>query len=293
MFVILFSLVIAERLFVEVTEQVKRFDRNVSAFDGPLQETPEVLHAVRVNVAVNVALGVIDNLVSVFRQSLVRLQGVRAERGAGCNVIAHAALDIALAARADMLRVDLASLAVQQAEHDFLAHRATTLNHLFAASSVHVAGFAADKGFVRFDRTGHLVDGSVMHRIANPVKHEPGGFLSYLQIAGDFVRRNAVFAISDEPHRAQPLIERNWAVLEDRSDFDGELLAALQAGPSAPRFDIREALCRAARAFRSSGPLGRRYRLIADFRIGEIFNRFNESRGKFSCHEPILTLEFV
>jgi hypothetical protein len=37
--------------FVKVAEQVKRFDRNIRALSGSLQETPEVFNAVRVNPA--------------------------------------------------------------------------------------------------------------------------------------------------------------------------------------------------------------------------------------------------
>ena len=54
---------------------MERLNTNVRALDGALQETPEVLQAIRVNIAVHVRLRVVDDLVSVFRvQSIVGLQ---------------------------------------------------------------------------------------------------------------------------------------------------------------------------------------------------------------------------
>jgi len=42
---------------------MKRLDRNVGAFDGPLEQAPEVLHAVRVNRAINLYFCVVNGLV--------------------------------------------------------------------------------------------------------------------------------------------------------------------------------------------------------------------------------------
>lgn len=50
---------------------------------------------------------------------------------------------------------------------------AATVNLLGAASSVHVPRSAADEGFVGFERTGHLIDGSVVHGVAT-VPHDQG-----------------------------------------------------------------------------------------------------------------------
>jgi len=50
--VIATAIVEPESLLVKVPEQVERFDRYVGALDGPLQERPEVLATVGVDVAV-------------------------------------------------------------------------------------------------------------------------------------------------------------------------------------------------------------------------------------------------
>src|ERR1017187_3107162 len=57
--------VVAECLFIDVTEQVKGFHADVGPVQATLQETPEVFHCVRVNVAIHVLYGVIDNRVLV------------------------------------------------------------------------------------------------------------------------------------------------------------------------------------------------------------------------------------
>src|SRR5437763_1014687 len=46
-------------LFIQVTEKMKRLDRNVSAFDRPFQQRPKVFNALSVNLTVNVLFSVI------------------------------------------------------------------------------------------------------------------------------------------------------------------------------------------------------------------------------------------
>ena len=74
------SVVKAERLFVNIAEQVKRFDRNIGSADGPFQETPEVLHAIGVDVAVHERGKMVHDHVFIFIHlpllaMLVRMDG--------------------------------------------------------------------------------------------------------------------------------------------------------------------------------------------------------------------------
>jgi len=50
----------AERLFINIAKQVKRFHGNIGAVDPTLQKTPEVLKAVRMHVLANVFNGVVN-----------------------------------------------------------------------------------------------------------------------------------------------------------------------------------------------------------------------------------------
>jgi hypothetical protein len=52
-------------LFIEVSEQMKRFDANVSSRDAALEETPEVLKTIRVNLAVNVCSSMVNYLMGI------------------------------------------------------------------------------------------------------------------------------------------------------------------------------------------------------------------------------------
>jgi len=45
---------------------MERLNTNVRALDGALQETPKVLQAVSVNIAVNIRLRMVDHFVRVF-----------------------------------------------------------------------------------------------------------------------------------------------------------------------------------------------------------------------------------
>lgn len=60
-----FAIVIAESLFVKVPEQMERLNTDVGSVQTTLQETPEVLHCVRVNGPVRILDCVIDNGVLV------------------------------------------------------------------------------------------------------------------------------------------------------------------------------------------------------------------------------------
>ena len=42
---------------------MERFNRHVGALDGPLQETPEVLQAISVNLSLHVLFGMVDHAV--------------------------------------------------------------------------------------------------------------------------------------------------------------------------------------------------------------------------------------
>jgi hypothetical protein len=67
------------------------------------------------------------------------------------------------------------------------------------------------------------------------VEHEPRGFLGHAKRAVQLVGANPVLAIGEHPQRRKPLVETERRILEDRSDFDGELLAAGAALPDPTR----------------------------------------------------------
>ena len=61
----LFPVVVAKRLLIQIPEQVKRFDRYVSAVDSALEQAPIVFQPVGVNLSIDVFDGVVDDLMRV------------------------------------------------------------------------------------------------------------------------------------------------------------------------------------------------------------------------------------
>src|ERR1019366_4985623 len=51
-----------KRLLVHIPEQMERLDRNVGSVEAPLQERPEILKPVRVNVSLDISYSVADYL---------------------------------------------------------------------------------------------------------------------------------------------------------------------------------------------------------------------------------------
>lgn len=235
---------------------MERLNTNVGSLDGPLQETPKVLQPVRVDRTINIPFSMIDDLMLVIAvHALIGAEFIRVKGCARLHVLADRAVDVPFAAMIDRLGVNLAGLSFQQAEYDGLAEYAATVNLFLAFISMHVAGCATDEGLVSFDGAGHLVDGPVVLGVPNPMEHKPCRLLGYVQRARDLVGRNAVLAVRQQPHGAQPLVQADSAILEDRADLDRELLPAPETRPHQPRFEKRELFGLAARAFRAIRPL--------------------------------------
>ncbi len=80
--VLLGAIVVAEYLFIQVPEQVEWLNVDVCTLQSTLQETPEVLKPVRMNLPVNVAFRMVHNRmpISVVIKSVIRCEVVRVDR---------------------------------------------------------------------------------------------------------------------------------------------------------------------------------------------------------------------
>jgi hypothetical protein len=96
---------------------------------------------------------------------------------------------------------DLLGVAIQQSHDDGLsASRSAGASDLRLLVLVHVARESADDSFVGLDLAFQLVsEGTRLHRQPDALKHEPSGLLGDTQIARDFIARNAVLAIRQQP----------------------------------------------------------------------------------------------
>jgi hypothetical protein len=85
---------------------------------------------------------VVNDLVRVLAvQAVIGLQGIGEQFQTGRDVLYNLLLKVTLLARRDNRRMDPARVAIQQSEHNRLAHRPTSVDSLGALASVHVAGF--------------------------------------------------------------------------------------------------------------------------------------------------------
>jgi hypothetical protein len=83
----------------------------------------------------------------------------------------------------------------------------------------------------------HLGDGASLHRLPNPMQHEPCGLLSNFDPPRQFVTADAVLAVANHPERRHPLVHAQRRILENRSHLQGELLFAAVAEPNAAGLD--------------------------------------------------------
>ena len=88
--VIALAVIEAERLLIEVTEEMERFYTHIGSRDAPLEEAPEVLKAIGMHPAIDILDGVIHNLVRVVAgESAIGEKRIGVERGTRFHVLAN------------------------------------------------------------------------------------------------------------------------------------------------------------------------------------------------------------
>ena len=132
------------------------FDTNVASRDAALQQTPEVFESISVNLPINVFLGMVNDLVSiVLSQSVI---GLQARRNKAPNRLRRVLSHENASRFSSDLHNHSADLAptFQCTEHNGFVFSASTSDAALAFVEMHVAGFAADEGFVYLDVTGQF-----------------------------------------------------------------------------------------------------------------------------------------
>src|ERR1700677_2130778 len=121
---------------------MERLNTNVGTANAALQERPEVLQSVGMNVSIDVLGGVVYDLMGVVSgQSLVGKQSIGIERGSRFDVLADFGLQRFLLAVWNDDSADLAPT-LNDAEYRSLVFAASTGNAALALSNVHVTRFA-------------------------------------------------------------------------------------------------------------------------------------------------------
>jgi hypothetical protein len=278
------TVVVPESLFVQVTEQVEGFHADVGALEAALQQRPEILHRVRVNVAVDILHGMVDNSVLEVRfQTIVGQEFITEDRRASLNTLANHALKFLLPASFNVIH-DSLTAAFDHTKNNFFAVRSATLNFLRSLGFVHVPRLAADESLIDFDLASELVKTLILHRKADAVQHEPRGLLSDAQIPMDLIGTDSVLAADQHPCGAQPLFERDRGVLENSTRLQGERRAGVLRVtlPNALLGEIGKFLRSATRAlYDAIRPAQRSHEIAAMLEVGEPENRISQSVWRF------------
>jgi len=206
-----------------------------------------------VNIAFDVALRVIDELMDIFLvEAGIRREFVSEQFRAARHVRLDVILQRFILAVLYMCNVNLAGFAIKQADDKFLPYAPGAFDFLGFLVRVHVARESADESLVGFDRaaSAHLLETAALHRKPESMQHEPGCPLSDFQVAGDFIAADSVLAVIDQPHRYEPLVERDRTVFKDRTYFDGKLplRVIVLALPETAGFQERNLFASACRA---------------------------------------------
>src|SRR5579872_1233619 len=227
------AIVVAERLFVEIPEQMERLDTYVGSLQSAFQEAPEVFESIGVDVAANVPLGVVYHfMLELIRHFEIRHEVVRVDGAAGFDVLLNLTVQcLAVAIRNDS-GADF-SIAFEQSDNGNLPANASRVQFPTPrCPNVHEASLSADEGFVHFHfaaGTAEFHKRAPLHGEPDAVKHEPCRLLSDADGACNLVGTDAVLAVGDHPHSYEPFVERDRRVLKDRSDLHRKLPMMMDA----------------------------------------------------------------
>src|SRR6185369_11811975 len=223
----IFAIVESERLLIEVTEKMKRFDTNIGSAQASLEQAPEVLDSVCVNEPVNILHRVVNNLVRIVTlKTRVREKRISVKGRTGFDVVFDRRLQSCSPSICnDHCAYFTASL--DDSHHCCFVFAAGASDSALALCDVHVSSLAADESLIGFNVAtvaAHLLEERAgLHCKADTLKHEPSGFLSDADGSMNLIRANAVLARGNHPDRHQPLVQTERRVFKDRSDFRAEL----------------------------------------------------------------------
>jgi hypothetical protein len=290
------AMIVAEHLFVQIPEEVEWLGADVGAFESALEKTPKVFESVGVNLPVNVAFGVVNDLVDkILVQSLIGKKGIGVDRAASSDVLPNFTLDRVLAPIRNYRCADLAT-AFQDSHDRSFVFGASLGDADSALVFVHEASRTADESFVYFDFATDFPEGFVLQGEPDAMEHEPSRLLGDLESAAHFIGTDSILAVGEHPSRCEPLVEPDGRILKNGADLDGELALGVMSGalPDTPRSAERDLLGAASRAGDTLGPAPRNKVIEAVIWIREVKNRFLQALGfahGLGLHESNSTLK--
>jgi hypothetical protein len=284
--ILVFPFIEPESLFVQVPAQMRRVNTHIGALKGPLQETPEILDIVGMNVTPHEFNRVVNGFMRVVGgKTEIRLQSICIDMRARLDRRANFWRECSALHIWDMRSFDparsLLAGSLDDAEDGFLPRATSPFDLPLADVTVHILGEPANERFVGFNLAAHLQKRASLHCQSDAVIHEPSGFLRDAERPMHLVAADPVFAVGDHPDCREPLPKVDWAILKDRPDLCRELpmrmlLFALPKTTSRYEPDIGTTTCRTTNAI---GPAQFDHCAQRDIRVGEIPDGLNEGLG--------------
>ena len=294
--IVSFPSVEAECFLIKILSQMEWLDIDVSASNRPLQETPEVLNSVGMNMTMNVGYSMVYSLVNIlFIQIAVGSKGIGDKVATLFNILSHRIRDCSTAGIGDNLCFNLATTTLQKSHDNNLANATTTFNQFVSLGLMHILSLATYVSLISFYNAGQLAIIAIAHSQADSVKHEPSCLLSDTETSGDFVGTNAILGISNHPDSGKPLVQTDRAILKDCANLDRELLLGMMFftfpySTSGYKSDICASASRASHAVR---PAQLDHEVQTDIRVREVFDCFNKGSWFFHCCAPFLTYNYM
>ena len=276
--------VVAESLFVNVTEEMERLDADVGSMQATLQEAPEVLHRVGVDVSIDVLDCVVnEGVLIVGCKAVIGFQFIAEYRGASFDAFADQRLKVFLLASVNMPCYDF-SATLHHSKDNFFTLRPASGNLLVTLRFVHIPSLATDESLVYFNFATEFVEPSFLHGKTDAMVHKPSSLLSDFQSAMEFIGTDSILATDEEPRGAEPLLKGNRGILKNRSSLqrEGGSLMARVALPYALFGEPRDLIGAALRAFHNTiRPAQFHHELVAVLEIREPDNCVSEGVWRF------------
>src|ERR1700761_3337030 len=166
---------------------MKRLDGNVGAIQSPLEQAPEILEAIDVDLTAHVLL----NMGNGFADELPRPQVAQAivsggligvDGGLRRNILEDFGLQHLTTSIWDYFGPHLPSLAVKHSHHSGLGFGSEPILYLDTASEMHILWLAPNGCLIHLDRAttpAQLGPETFLQSQPDPMQHKPSGFLGY------------------------------------------------------------------------------------------------------------------
>jgi len=222
------AIIEAARLFVDITEQMERLYADIGAVERSLQETPEVLHPVGVDIAIRVLDSVIDDGVLIVRlKPFVGFQFVAEDGRTRFDLFVDVLLKFFLFAAIYYEGPNITT-ALNHSHDDGLVLSASTSDALSTLRLVHVTRFSTDKSLINLYFPAQLA-AALFTLLGKPdaMEQKPCGLLGDTERTRYFTTANAILRVLKHPHSRKPFIQTDRGVFHDGSNLDGKLTARM------------------------------------------------------------------